>query len=69
MVETKVQAATAAAVLSSLVLWVLGEYVFGDVVPAPLEAAVVLVVTGVATWVAGYVARHTPRPDLPTAQR
>ncbi len=69
-VETKVTAATTAAVLSSLVVWALDEYAFpADTVPGVVEAAVVLLVTGAVTFLAGYMAKHTRRPDLPAAER
>jgi len=68
MVETKVTAATAAAVSTGFVLWVLQSYVFGGgAVPGPLAAFVGIVVLGVVTVGAGYLAPHTHRPDLPAA--
>ncbi len=69
-VETKVKAATAGAVLTAFALWVLARYVFkAEDVPGPVAAVVGLAITGAVTSIAGYVARHTPRPDLPSAQR
>lgn len=68
-VEPKVKAATAGAIFSSLAVWALDEYVFAGTVPGPVEAAIVLVVTGLATFAAGYWSRHAARPDLPQAQR
>ncbi len=63
-IEAKVKAATGGAVFSALVVWALDEYVFTAAgVPGPVEAAVVLVVTGAATFIAGWLARHTPRGD------
>jgi hypothetical protein len=61
MTETKVKAASAAATVTAFVLWVLGTYVFKDVVPEAVEGLVALVVTGVATWLAGWYAPHTPK--------
>jgi len=65
MVEKKVTASTAAAVTTGVVLWVLQTYVFGGGdVPGPLAAFVGLVVLGGVTFGVGYMARHSPRPDL-----
>lgn len=72
-VETKVKAgaggASAGATLALLADWLLDRYVFhGAGVPAPVEGVVLLAVTtGLAaagSWLAGYNARHTSRPDL-----
>ncbi len=61
-VEAKVKAATAGAVLSALGVWALDEYVFTTAsVPVPVEAAVALAVTGLVTFAAGWLARHTAR--------
>lgn len=77
MVETKVKAATAGAgigyLLSQAVLWELDAHVFtpgtvGDL-PAPVTSGVPIVVGMALAWVAGYRARHTARPDLPSTQR
>lgn len=74
-VEFKVRAATVAAYVGlSAVLYVL-ELIAADpilVTPLPdvLEPLAVSFIPGVAAFVAGYRARHTPRPDLtPTARR
>jgi hypothetical protein len=78
-VETKVKAATAAgggsaAVLTPFVVWLVGRLFFagpGDPeVPLPVVGLIGLVVTGVCTFVAGWYAKHTPRPaDNPGATR
>lgn len=69
-IESKVKAATAGAIVSAAAVWALDEYVFtADTLPGPVEALVVLAVTGLVTFVSGWAARHTPRPDLPSAQR
>lgn len=68
-VEAKVKAATAAAVVTAFVLWLLSRYVFRGEVPAPVEGVVTLAVIGAATWLASYFAKHTPRPDLPAEER
>lgn len=63
-IEYKVSAATIGAVLSSLGVWALQKYVFHDDLPLPVSAAVQTLVPAVITFIAGYVAKHTPRPDL-----
>lgn len=63
MTETKVRAASVAATLTTFVLWVLSTYVFHDVVPAPVEGVVALLVVGLTTWYAGWKAPHTARPE------
>jgi len=63
-VEVKVSAATIASAVSGLGLWALQTYVFRTDVPLPVIAAVTTVVPAIVTFVAGYMAPHTPRPDL-----
>lgn len=68
-VEPKVKAAAAAggaaAATGSLIVWLLGEYVFKGSTPLPVEVFVdVVVVGGLASggaWVAGWFAKHAPR--------
>ena len=64
-VETKVQASTAVAAVSGLALWALGKYVFKGDVPDVVASWIYVIVPGVLTFAAGYLARHTPRPDIP----
>jgi len=68
--ETKVKAATAGAgigvAVAELLTWALDTYVItphvvGDL-PAPVSVAVPLLVAAGLAWVAGYQARHSPRP-------
>ena len=66
-VERKVQASTAAAFISGLVLWALGRYVFRGAVPDVLVSWVYAVVPAALTFFAGYKAKHTSRPDLEPA--
>jgi hypothetical protein len=67
-IEPKVQAATAAAsssaILLPFVLWLLGAYLFRGEVPLPVQGFVGLVVTGGSTFVAGYLARHVDRAPV-----
>ena len=63
-VESKVTAATIAAALTTFVLWLLAEYVFDADVPTAVAGIVAVVVPGVVTFIAGYSAKHTRRPDL-----
>jgi hypothetical protein len=64
MIENKVKASTSAAAVSGLILWVLGRYVFRGEVPDVLASWIYAVLPGVLAFGAGYLARHTPRPDL-----
>ena len=61
-VETKVQASTAVAAVSGLALWALGRYVFKGSVPDVVASWIYVIVPGVLTFAAGYLAKHTPRP-------
>ena len=66
-IEVKVSAATIASAVSGLGLWALQTYVFRTDVPLPVVAAVTTVVPAIVTFAAGYMAPHTPRPDLRAA--
>jgi hypothetical protein len=61
-VETKVQASAAAAAASGLALWALGNYVFKAGVPDVVASWIYVLVPGVITFGAGYLAKHTARP-------
>jgi hypothetical protein len=64
-VEVKVQAASLAAAVSGAVLWALSVYAFkGSTVPPGLVSLVDLAVPAILAAAAGYMAPHTPRPDL-----
>lgn len=79
-VETKVKAgaigAVGGGVASQVILWFLGCAVWGvpwdashvdnaiASVPGPLFGLVAMLIPAVASYWAGYQARHTPRPDL-----
>lgn len=69
MIETKVKASTAVAALSGLALWALGRYVFKGAVPDVVASWVYVIVPGVLTFAAGYLAKHTNQlpPALVTA--
>ncbi|MFI6760597.1 hypothetical protein ACIBF5_15825 [Micromonospora sp. NPDC050417] len=76
--ETKVKAAAtagagAAAVITPFAVWLIDLLAFnGDAppdVPLPVVGVIGLIVTGLAAWGAGYWAKHTARPDLPSTQR
>jgi hypothetical protein len=62
-VELKVKASTAAAAVSGLALYILGRYVFRGTVPDVVTSWVYAIVPALITFAAGYVARHTIRPD------
>lgn len=66
-IETKVKASTAASIVAGFILWVLATYVFKGVVPEPVALLVFLAISGGGTFLAGYLARHTARPDQPIA--
>ena len=78
-VETKVVAGTAGAgagaVVSQFVLWLLGCWAWGAswaaekavdavaAVPGPVSALIVLVITVIGAYIAGWLAPHTHRPN------
>jgi uncharacterized membrane protein YfcA len=62
-VETKVSAATVAAIVSAFVVWVLRTYVFKGDVPPEVEAFATIAVVGATTFAAGWLSPHTPRSD------
>lgn len=61
-VERKVQASTAAAATSGLILWITGRYLFKGDVPDVFTSWVYVAVPAAVTFAAGFAARHTPRP-------
>lgn len=63
-VETKVAASSTAAGLSGLTLWALGAYVFHGDVPVPVQGFLLAVIPSGSAFVAGWMAKHTFRPDL-----
>ncbi|HMH93676.1 MAG TPA: hypothetical protein VK586_21670 [Streptosporangiaceae bacterium] len=69
VVETKVKSSAAAAAVSGLALWAIGRYVFnGSGVPDVVASWVYVIVPGIITFAAGYLARHTAvAADLPLA--
>jgi hypothetical protein len=73
-VERKVTAATVAAyvglaAVAYVIELVAAEPIIVSPLPDVLEPLVLALVPALAALVAGYRARHTPRPDLPPAQR
>jgi hypothetical protein len=67
-IESKVVAASGAtavsAALTGVALWALETYVFHGELPAPVWMAAQTVIPAGCSFVAGFLARHTPRPDL-----
>ena len=61
VVERKVKAATTVATVVGFVTTLLGSYVFHGTVPEWAVAGVGSVVTGALTFVAGWLAKQTPR--------
>lgn len=72
-VETKVKAASVATYLGlAALLAVLNGIADTNLVsglPDVIEVLVAPVIPAAIALVAGYVTRHTPRPDLPMSQR
>jgi hypothetical protein len=66
-VETKVKAATSAAFLVGLAVallnWAVGDSSLMGSLPAWAQALVTLVVPPLVTFLSGWQAQHTPRPD------
>jgi hypothetical protein len=60
-VELKVKVGSVAAALSALLLGFGAEVLPGGTVPAWVSAPVLAVITGVVTFAASWLARHTPR--------
>lgn len=60
-VETKVTASAGAAAVSGLALWSLGHWVFKSGVPDAVASWVYVIVPGLVTFGAGYLAKHTDR--------
>jgi hypothetical protein len=48
--------------VSGLALYALGRYVFKGDVPDVVASWIYVIVPGVLTFAAGYLAKHTPRP-------
>ncbi|GAB2918799.1 hypothetical protein GCM10027203_18150 [Nonomuraea fastidiosa] len=73
-VEAKVKAATAGSYLGLVAVLAVLQAVNADLdlisfLPDWLESLAVPLLPGLITWVSGYKAKHTARPDLPMDQR
>lgn len=73
-VERKVTAATAGSYLGLLAVLTILQAINADLdliawLPDCLESLAIPLLPGLTTYVSGYVARHTARPDLPLHQR
>jgi hypothetical protein len=66
-VERKVQASTAAAAVSGLLLWAAGRYIFKGAVPDVVTSWTYAIVPAAITFAAGYLSRHSPRPAASAA--
>jgi hypothetical protein len=65
-VEAKVQAGTLSAVAGGVAVYLLQTYAFkGSAVPAGLVSLIYAVVPGLLALAGGYLAPHSPRPQLP----
>jgi len=67
-VETKVKAASTTALVTSFVMDLVAKYVFPNGVPGWATALISGAVVGGLTFVAGWLAKHTPRPAADTPQ-
>lgn len=69
VVEGKVKAASTTAAVVGIATTELGLYVFHGAVPDWATGAIGGIVTGALTFVAGWLAKHTPRitPSAPAA--
>jgi hypothetical protein len=65
VVERKVKASATAATIVAAAVSLLGLYVFHGTVPDWVTAVVGTAVTGGLTFVAGWLAKHTPRTVAP----
>lgn len=64
-VERKVTAATIGATIAGAVVWAAQTWVFHGVLPAPIENLLTIGVPALVALIAGYLAPHTHRTDLP----
>jgi hypothetical protein len=64
-VETKVKAASTTALVTSFAMDLVAKYVFPNGVPGWATALISGAVVGGLTFVAGWLAKHTPRPAAP----
>lgn len=63
-IEKKVSAATGSAAVAGIIMWILGEHVFKGEIPPEVATLIAWLVPAVAAFIGGYLARHTPRPDI-----
>jgi hypothetical protein len=64
-IEIKVPVTAIASALSGVGVWALQTYVFHGDVPVPVEVAIQTLVPALIGFGAGWLAPHTPRPDIP----
>lgn len=67
VVETKVQAATGAALAAGALIWALETYVFSAALPGVLADLIYWLVPALAALAAGWLAPHTPRGGSQTS--
>lgn len=73
-VERKVTVATAGSYLGLVAVLAVLQTINADldliaILPDWLESLTIPLLPGLITWVSGYKAKHTARPDLPPDQR
>jgi hypothetical protein len=57
------------AALGQVLVWALQRYVWPDGVPEQVSTLVTMLTATAVAVAAGWLARHTPRPDLPMLDR
>ena len=67
-IEIKVPVSAVAAAISGVIIWLMQTYWFRGDVPPAVDMAVQTLVPALIAFVAGYLAPHTPRPDLEITQ-
>ncbi|MEV4256154.1 hypothetical protein AB0J52_23600 [Spirillospora sp. NPDC049652] len=64
-IETKVTAATGASLVAGFIVgWLVLKLPALSSMAEPLQALVTALITSAITFAAGWLAKHTPRPDL-----
>ena len=67
-IEVKVPATAIGSAVSGVIIWALQTYVFPEAVPPAIDGAVQVLVPAAIGMLAGWLAPHTPRPDLEITQ-
>lgn len=62
-IEGKVTASVAGSAVSTIVCWILTNYLIGVPLPSDVELAITMVIVALVTFLSGYMAKHTVRAD------